>query len=467
MDDRPFNDLFLPKSSIKKKRKINDVNNVEEKSYKKRKISNSESSSDDDHCKILISQSKVTKFEPPNNFSWYDPSDSSVKIENDTDFKLPNSMKHESNKILISREFHNSDILDPTNQKWGTLKSNEFNNKTHILEIIPSGFQDVLTTGTTLRLAINGLGTDDLIIKEENEKKLITLQSSSSGVKKKGKSKDNNVINKIEILGKEGVSINYTFGRLSKQMIKGTTNHFNQLTKDLKSKFYENDEFPINKEINCDLHKSELFKNLTNAYQQQYKNSSKKNEEIASLELKSDLPQITRFYIQTYRYPPRGVEYGERECISGNSCLFNNFKSFASNQYLHYIGREFLLPKDEDIYNTTKKLPEIIGPCIDCLLNEWTQQVNKIMQFNIPPENRINTFKVKVQENEYSSSACLPIKLRNNLSTGIHGFVPAYNAHLRTYSKEKRMDGHVEKEFQYLAEVNVDFRQSLVKQTIV
>jgi len=492
-----FNDLFMPKS--KNKREFSQIENEQQQQpFKKRKIIKSETTEStstsssyeekmniDNDVKLLVSKSKVTKFAIPNNLSWHDPKDSSVQNEEESDstIKYPNSMKYERNKIIVPREYHNSQILDTTNKNWGNTKSNELNNKTHILEIIPSGFQDVLSTETTLRLAIEGLGTDSFLIKEENEKKKLslnnTLTTTSSSTlikkplsnKKKSNKKDNAVINKIEIIGKEGVSLNYNFGRLSKQMIGGTLKHFSKLTSELITKFFQDDYFPISKEINCDLYKSELFKKLSESYEKQYQNSSKKNEDVASYELKYDLPYLPKLYIQSFRYPPRGIEYGERECISGKSCIFNNFKSFASNQYLHYIGKEFLLPKDLEIYNKTKKLPEIIGPCIDCLLYEWTSYVYlKVMQFNIIPEKPINTFRVKVEENEYSSTACISQRFRDGKATGIHGFCPCYSEHLRTYSKEKRIDlknGDIEKEFYYLAEINTDFRLPLVKQTIV
>ena len=85
------------------------------------------------------------------------------------------------------------------------------------------------------------------------------------------------------------------------------------------------------------------------------------------------------------------------------------------------------------------------------------------MQFNIVPEVPINTFRVKVEEKEYNADICLPQTFRDNQPTGICGFVPAYGSHLRDYIEEIRIENGEELPVYYLAEINTDFRLSLVK----
>lgn len=470
-------DLFIPKS---KKRKIDDINNNnEEHILKKKKI---EITKDID---LLISNSKVVKFAENGRFSMRNKNDYSINNNKSTIIEnLPESMKYDLNKIIPERENHNSLLLDNTNSKWGPLKHNlafSENNNPHIVKIIPQGFQDILPTKEILEIAIpqckneynimtekNKDNIDEKIIKEEEKNEIIIKKETTPIINIKDS--ESLTINKITILNVEGINFTYTFSnRLSQSKIKSTIKAYTEFTLQLKEEFFKDNEL-FNKDLNTNINKTELFKKLTDQYEEQYKEKNKINSKKASKDIKYSLPELTRSYIKQFRFPPR-IDKGERLCIRNNSCLFNTFESFQSTKDNNYIGREFLLPRENDIFKSTKKLPEIIGPCIDCLLYEWSNKYNiDVLQKNQTPKRSINTFRVKVEPGEYNSKTCHPKKLLNGQLTGFYGWVPAYGSHLRAFITEKKYeelsDGSLKYDeipISYLAEVNTDFRKSLVK----
>lgn len=468
-------DIFIPKT---KKRK-NDVNNNEEHVLKKKKI---EITKD---IGLLISNSKVVKFAENGRLSMRDPkNDYSISNNKSTSIEnLPESMKYDLDKIIPERENHNSLLLDNTNSKWGPLKHNlafSENNNPHIVKIIPQGFQDILPTKQILEIAIPQCKNEYNIMIEKNkeDKNNEKLKEELNEIKKEEITTNNNItkeqeslsINKITILNVDGINFTYTFSnRLSQSKIKSTIKAYTQFTLQLKEEFFKDNEL-FNKDLNTNINKTELFKKLTDQYELQYKEKNKINSKKASKDIKYSLPELTRSYIKQFRFPPR-IDKGERLCIRNNSCLFNTFESFQSTKDNNYIGREFLLPRENEIFKTTKKYPEIIGPCIDCLLYEWSNKYNiDVLQKNQTPKRSINTFRVKVEPGEYNSKTCHPKKLLNGQLTGFYGWVPAYGSHLRAFITEKRFeelsDGSLkydELPISYLAEVNTDFRKSLVK----
>src|SRR6185436_16758068 len=273
---------------------------------------------------------------------------------------LPSSMKVEKNIVIPPREVHNDLLLDPIQNKLGiTSKFINNTNNNHIIQIIPNGFIDILPVNETLKIALHSCLNDNEIIKEN-----IKINNHKNKLKK------------------------------SNNMIDDTLNEFQIHTQDCREKFFKMEELEFPLIINSDLAKSELFKKLKKNYETKYKSRNTHNSEIASKELKFEIPVLEREYIKKYRFPPK-KEKGHRECVNKEQCLMNTFKSFYSNKSDQYIGREFLLKKDHKLFKKSKTLPEINGPCIDCLLMEWTKKVfTEVLQGNLIPEFPINTFRV-------------------------------------------------------------------------
>ena len=417
--------------------------------------------------KFLISppNSKVLKCAPLNRSSWRDQKDASIKIYDSDDdedkdkdvndlkkHKLPPSIKSKKNKLLPQREYQNSLNIDPTQKFWGTT----LNKHKHLINIIPNGLHNTLPTKTTLEIALHSCLDDHKKIKEECKK--IAKTSITSNKKSQ---KQDVIINKIELLGIDGISHSYKFdSRLSKGMVNSTLNEYSDITRTLRSKFFNE---PINTKsiLLSDIGKSLLWKKLEDSYKKKYDDYLSQSS-ISSLELRQNIPILTREYLKSFRFPPIN---NERKCINEKTCLFYTFQSFESNKCQKYIGREFLLPNDLAYFKKTGKLPEIRGPCIDCLLYDWYCRVyTEVMQINVVPELPINTFRVKIEEKEYNENICLPQTFRDNQPTGICGFVPAYGSHLRDYIEEIKIEENGEKSIViYLAEINTDFRLSLVK----
>jgi hypothetical protein len=406
--------------------------------------------------KFLISspESKVLKCSPLNRSSWRDQDDASIQnFDEDEEIrqpviKLPPSIKSKKNKLLPQREYQNSTNIDPTQKLWG----NTLNRNKHIINIIPNGLHNTLPTQTTLEIALKSCLTDHKKIQEER-KKIIKPVSNKQQVQK------DVIVNKIELLGID--NIYYKFDtRLSKGTVNSTLIEYSDITRKLRSKFFSETQ-DENSSLLTDIGKSSLWKQLEDLYKKKYDEYYSQSS-VSSLELRQSIPVLTREYLKSFRFPPIN---NERKCIKEKTCLFFTFQSFESNKGQKYIGREFLLPNDLAIFKKTGKSPEIRGPCIDCLLYDWFSRVyTEVMQRNIVPENPINTFRVKVEEKEYNENICLPQTFRDNQPTGICGFVPGYGSHLRDYIEEIKIEENGEKSVvTYLAEINTDFRLSLVK----
>jgi len=442
----------------KKKRKLD--NNTEDigKITKKRKTLNNLPR----ELQYVVSDSKVLNLRDNNELSWRDSSDNSIsKFFDKENEDLPSSMKVEKNIVIPPREVHNDLLLDPIQNKLGiTSKFINNTNNNHIIQIIPNGFIDILPVNETLKIALHSCLNDNEIIKEN-----IKINNHKNKLKKTNNNKYNGTIHTVQIVNNDNITFNYSYNtRLSKNMIDDTLNEFQIHTQDCREKFFKMEELEFPLIINSDLAKSELFKKLKKNYETKYKSRNTHNSEIASKELKFEIPVLEREYIKKYRFPPK-KEKGHRECVNKEQCLMNTFKSFYSNKSDQYIGREFLLKKDHKLFKKSKTLPEINGPCIDCLLMEWTKKVfTEVLQGNLIPEFPINTFRVECKENEYDSSACLPQIFRSNVWTGIYGWCPAYYQHLRTYIPEIIYNENSDEiKIMYLGEMNTDFRQSLVK----
>lgn len=454
---------------MSKKRKNNDTDGLfQPSSLKKRKTSKIDQSSikieDPTFIDYFVTKNKVTNITSNNKLSYRDESDAEYyKINEIDEDKLPPSLKHDKKYLIPSREHHNSVNLDDVNNIRHNIKQPFVNNdpndiKKHIISIIPNGFHEILSVTKTLNIAMNSCKKDNEIINNNIKQQQLTTTKSNKPY--------NNVINKIEIVGKENASTYYNIMRLSKHLIDKTIEDFYMKKIKLENEFFKNDDYEVDIKINTDVGKSVLFKKLRTKYTEQYENRNSFLRTTAVLKPKHQMPNLTRSYIKGFRFPQ--LSDGERQCCNGLMCLFYTIPSFQSNQCERYIGKEFLLPNDKDIFEKTKELPKIIGPCIDCLLFDWTERAQNNIQYNINNEESINTFTVKIEENEYNADCCLPQTFRNGFLTGIFGFVPAYAKSQRAYHTEKRIikskyGSTEEVEVTYLAEINTDFRFPLVK----
>lgn len=445
----------------KKKRKLSSKSDesIEKKPLKKQKKIKDESyipSSIPKDIKFLVSDSKILKCAQVNNVSWRDTRDASyTPKDNDDEDDLPKSSQ--KNKLLPKREHQNSLNIDYTQKYWGTsLKNNK-----HLVNLIANGLNNTLSPNKILEIAIQSNLEDSYTINTSIEEKI----KKKSIIPNNNIQKSDIVIHSIELLGIEDISHTYNFNsRLSRSIRNETFKYYSDKTKKIRARFFNESE-DQSSTIYTDIEKSLIFKKIKDSHKKQYdayKSNPGYSASQSSFELKKSIPTLTREYLKLFRFPPQG---NERKCKNGENCLFFTFKSFQSNKDQRYIGKEFLLPIELENFRNKKILPEKIGQCIDCTLKEWSSKIYiEVLQFNIIPENPINTFKVKIGEKEYSEHVCLPQTFRDGQPTGICGFVPFYSTHLRDYIHEiKILDEGEKKNIIYLAEINTDFRLTLVR----
>lgn len=429
----------------------------------KRKKSNDQSFDENIHKgnEFFNYQSKRIKTVTPSIHSYRDYRDNNFN-KNVKDKYLPKSMILEQNKIIPNRKYHTTEILDNKLQKQSEVR--KYNEKKNIFEMLNIGFSDVLPPRENLKLLLDSLENDDKELNNEKEKDHNNHENDNDD---DDDDEEEEEIYNIEFLI-DGKSSQYGYNkRLQKSLVEKTSEEYTKEVNNIRDSFFKNDSFN-SKKINSNIYKSQIYKEIVEKYQNQYNNKNKINSELSSLVPNFSIPYIHRIYFEQFRLKPRGLKYGERECIKGTQCLFYTFQSNNPdyiNQDVKYIGREFLLPEDLDLYNKNKKLPDIVGPCIDCLLSEWKRQVFQNIQFCNTIDKPINTFRVYTGEGEYHGEVFLPCILRNDQFTGIYGFVPTYSQFNREYAEKKisrkKIDGkHESTEIEnviYLSETNMDF----------
>ncbi len=248
--------------------------------------------------------------------------------------------------------------------------------------------------------------------------------------------------------------------RISKPLIQETLREYSKNKKKRYEDFYKGDEIDVTMPFRQPPKSYRIFEELVKKYGQSFKNRTDNLSKVSSLTPKPHMPELSRTYIEDFRFPPLGIKYGQRQCPKGRQCLFWTF-TLGANSPFNRIGREFLLPCQLAHYNETKELPAPTELCIDCYLFELTNNLNFNTSTNYSPTKPMNKFIVKCEIGEYSDRVMLP-QVLDGRPTGICGFVPRYSSNLRAYMKIKkriiRDDGVKEIiDISYLAEVNTDF----------
>lgn len=152
---------------------------------------------------------------------------------------------------------------------------------------------------------------------------------------------------------------------------------------------------------------------------------------------RTQLEEVTRSYLEVFRFPPRGEAYGERACPKGEHCQFMLAAIRKGEGRYGYVGREFLLPSELDAYAATGKLPEQVGLCYDCTIESYTQHVFRAQAHRVEQSKPINRFTVSCASSgisaHFSKNDMLP-PIINKTPTGIVGFVPRYSISRRKFA---------------------------------
>lgn len=148
------------------------------------------------------------------------------------------------------------------------------------------------------------------------------------------------------------------------------------------------------------------------------------------------LPILSIEYILLFLKKPRGLEYGERNCINDVNCICINPVIHSTFQVeTLVIGKEFLLPNELIIYQRDNIFPKQPRSCLFCLLYNWTTNVYNEM---IKTKKQIEEDGEPTLMNIFCANTnmqCLITKTRYNTSTGIYGYCPMFHVSLFNYFK--------------------------------
>lgn len=200
------------------------------------------------------------------------------------------------------------------------------------------------------------------------------------------------------------------------------------------------------------------FRQLRDKCLERFRNRRTYMSTAASNVPRVDLPVIRKAYIALFRRPPMNNSNGQRKCVRGHSCLMFTSQEYKRSPFC-YVGCEFLVPSELATYNRTGSLPSVPGPCIECLLYQWTNNVFSNLGNKSMPCAPMNTFTVLCEPGEYDPSVMLPVVVCGGLWTGISGHVPRYDHTCRHYTMIPYQNDP-KKEMPYLAEVHMDFRMA-------
>ena len=80
------------------------------------------------------------------------------------------------------------------------------------------------------------------------------------------------------------------------------------------------------------------------------------------------LPVVSKAYEDAYLRPPRN-DLGERECVAGKRCMCVMLAKarYGNSTKRGFVGVEFMLPEDRDLWRSGKGRPERHGKCLLCI----------------------------------------------------------------------------------------------------
>src|ERR1041385_146054 len=183
---------------MSKKRKREDNNDIINQPKKPKKSKDNE---DNISIGYFMARNKCTNVTGNNKLSYRDDSAAGINFNVVDEEKLPFSMKSEKKYLLPQRGHQTSTNLDVSvmrhniNQEFVHKTSSDNEKQSHIITIIPHGFQDTLAVKSILDIAMASCKKDADTINNINKKNIVKKQWNN-----------NNVINKIEVVGKENTS---------------------------------------------------------------------------------------------------------------------------------------------------------------------------------------------------------------------------------------------------------------------
>ncbi len=227
------------------------------------------------------------------------------------------------------------------------------------------------------------------------------------------------------------------------------TDNFNENKSDYiitPSKFFSNDRDNTNESFNlefeqyeeiCSTRICEKSKILASIMINPTRFVQKSNINNNKL-IRPSVPQLSPEYIQKYLVQPRGLLFGERACRNERRCesLIASAKNF-SNKQNEFILREFLLPHEEEAFQTRGILPTVRKLCVLCNIQE-TYEVYCILRENDRKINigvndlmKLYPQTIKLEESQIENSpACFYIQdhsvsIANSLVSGSTKYYPS------------------------------------------
>lgn len=238
--------------------------------------------------------------------------------------------------------------------------------------------------------------------------------------------------------------------------------------------YYRYDQLDNETSIGAYAHNFPMFKTVKRQLMPKYLNRHKNLRDTAALTPKTDLEEISREYIASFRQPPVG---NEEVCANREQCVFN---TFSADKNVRYIGKVFytenerarLLRRqlsgevpirgvdDDDDDDDDEEGCNTHLLCYECLIRKWTIEWVLNIQHETVPERPINYFTVMCKPGQYSPH-CMLSMVENDKPTGIIGHVPRFsnnNLHIVALVRSVKRDGkYIQISVPMLDETGMDF----------
>lgn len=232
--------------------------------------------------------------------------------------------------------------------------------------------------------------------------------------------------------------------------------------------YYRHDQLESETSVGEYAHNFTMFKEIRRQLLSKYHQRHKTQRNAATLTPKTDLEEISREYIASFRQPPCE---GEEVCANREQCVFN---TFSADKNVRYIGKVFYTENERARLlkrQLSGEVPLVRGDddegdgnthllCYECLLRKWTIGWVLNVQRGTVPERSINYFTVMCKPGQYSPH-CMLSMMENDTPTGIVGHVPRFsnnNLHIVALVRSVKRDGkYIQISVPMLDETGMDF----------
>jgi hypothetical protein len=156
---------------------------------------------------------------------------------------------------------------------------------------------------------------------------------------------------------------------------------------------------------------------------------------------------LTHEYLERYRRQA-DEEAGERSCQMGDRCMCMLLTKFHPNGVAEahssasFVGREFLLPEQEQAWVARRQLPSAEpAKCLLCEMFYTTMRVYRYLRvYQIEPFEVLQKFRVEVNRTDgrpgYTLAQCLPLVHANGRRSGIVAPFPRFDGDHYVFDKK-------------------------------